>query len=115
MKLEKNNKYHTIEKFQKSNDSIIERDKIYISNIKIHYSSIVWLGHVYTINAIYHQITKGKDENSVKYHASPTVRTISYYSKVRDVIYTEGKNKRKVNILGDLILFIRMFFFNINI
>jgi hypothetical protein len=44
---------------------------------KIHYSSIVWLGHVYTINAIYHQITKGKDENSVKYHASPTVRTIS--------------------------------------
>jgi hypothetical protein len=48
-------------KFPKSNDSIIERDKIYISNIKIHYSSIVWLGHVYTINAIYHQITKGKD------------------------------------------------------
>jgi hypothetical protein len=59
---------------------------------------------------VYHQITKGKDENSVKYHASPTVRTISYYSKVWDVIYTEGKNKRKVNILGDLILFIRMFF-----
>jgi hypothetical protein len=50
--------------------TVIERDKIYISNIKIHYSSIVWLGHVYTINAIYHQITKGKDENLVKYHAS---------------------------------------------
>ena len=25
-------------------------------------------------------------------------------------IYTEGKKKRRVNILGDLILFIRMFF-----
>jgi hypothetical protein len=70
------------EKFPKSNDNIIERDKIYISNIKIHYSSILWLRHVYVINAIYHQITKGKDEHSVKYHAFPTVRTISYYSKV---------------------------------
>jgi len=30
-------------------------------------------------------------------------------------LYTEGKKKRRVNILGDLILFIRMFFFNINI
>ena len=75
------------EKFPKSNHNIIERDKIYISNIKIHYSSILWLRHVYVINAIYHQITKGKDEHSVKYHAFPTVRTISYYSKVRDVIY----------------------------
>ena len=26
------------------------------------------------------------------------------------IIYTEGKKKRRVNILGDLILFIRMFF-----
>jgi hypothetical protein len=53
------------------------------SENKVHFDEmIVWLGHVYTINAIYHQITKGKDENSVKYHASPTVRTISYYSKV---------------------------------
>jgi hypothetical protein len=96
-----------LETFPKSNDNIIERDKIYISNIKIHYRSILWLGHVYTINAIYHQITKGKDENLVKYHASSTVRTISYYSKVRDVIYTEGEKKRKVNILGDLILFLK--------
>ena len=59
------------EKFPKSNDRIIERDKIYITNIKIHYSSIFWLRHVYAINAIYHQITMSKDEISVKYHAYP--------------------------------------------
>ena len=43
MKKMKNNKYHTVGPFPKSNRKIVERDKIDTSNTQIHNLSLFWL------------------------------------------------------------------------
>ena len=81
-----------------TNTTHCERSKIVITNKYIHDRVLFWFGIITSINRVKYWTILMDDNLTSKLYK-----------------YTEGKRKRRINILGDLILFIRMIFFSISI